>query len=164
MPLHGSRSRTRSPASSACRRARHNSRRGPSSSVWRRRFDLQSRRDTIAGRYAYDFNKDLGFNVAISSTKDREPALRHVVRLQQRERTADTIDNRTNDISAGLEYVRSEGMVRVAWDSSFFNNTIKQIVWDNPLRATDTNPIDASGYSNGNGRHSGACRCRPATA
>lgn len=115
-------------------------------------FDLQSRRDTIAGRYAYDFNRELGVNVSISSTKKtgNQPygmsfAFNNANELPM------PIDNRTNDISAGVEYVRSEGMVRVAWDSSFFNNTIKQIVWDNPLRATDTNPIDASGYSNGNG-------------
>ncbi|MFN7981914.1 MAG: MtrB/PioB family outer membrane beta-barrel protein [Vicinamibacterales bacterium] len=115
-------------------------------------FDLQSRRDTIAGRYAYDFNKDLGFNVAISSTKKtgNQPYGMSFAFNNANELPI-PIDNRTNDISAGLEYVRSEGMVRVAWDSSFFNNTIKQIVWDNPLRATDTNPIDASGYSNGNG-------------
>jgi hypothetical protein len=41
--------------------------------------------------------------------------------------------------------------------ASFFSNDIQELVWDNPLRATDYNsgnpatPWDPSGYSNGNG-------------
>ena len=52
-------------------------------------------------------------------------------------------------------------MVRVAWDSSFFNNNIKEIIWDNPLRLTDYTPYDASGYSNGNGPAKGRMSVPP---
>ena len=71
------------------------------------------------------------------------------------------LDNRTNDVSAGLEYVQPAGMIRVGWDASWFDNNIKSIVWDNPLRATDTTPFDASGYSNGNGPASGRMSMPP---
>ena len=115
-------------------------------------IDLQSRRDTLGLRYARDLNKEVGFNLAFTSTKKsgNQPygmsfAFNNANELPM------PIDNRTNDLTAGLEYVRPEGMVRVAWDASFFDNKIKEILWDNPLRATDTTPYDASGYSNGNG-------------
>ena len=71
------------------------------------------------------------------------------------------IDNRTNDMSAGLEYANTTGMIRVGWDGSWFNNNIKSIVWDNPLRITDTNPFDPSGYSNGNGPATGRMSVPP---
>lgn len=115
-------------------------------------FDLQSKRETLGLRYARDLNKEVGFNLAFSSTKKsgNQPygmsfAFNNANELPM------PIDNRTNDLSAGIEYVRPEGMMRVGWDASFFDNKIKSILWDNPLRATDTTPFDASGYSNGNG-------------
>src|SRR6185503_8478103 len=37
-------------------------------------------------------------------------------------------------------------------------------VWDNPLRATDTNPFDPSGYSNGNGPAQGRMALSPSNA
>ena len=115
-------------------------------------LDLQTRRDTIGGRYAYDFTQQLGMNVAVTSTgKTGNQPFGMSFSFNNANELPMPIDNRTNDLSAGLEYVRPEGMVRVAWDASFFTNRIKEVLWDNPLRATDTNPIDASGYSNGNG-------------
>lgn len=115
-------------------------------------FDLASKRETLGLKYARDLNNALGLNLAFTSTKKsgNQPygmsfAFNNANELPM------PIDNRTNDLSAGVEYVRPEGMMRVAWDASFFDNKIKQIIWDNPLRATDTTPFDASGYSNGNG-------------
>ncbi|HUR33590.1 MAG TPA: MtrB/PioB family outer membrane beta-barrel protein [Vicinamibacterales bacterium] len=115
-------------------------------------FDLQSKRDTLGLRYARDMSQALGFNLAFTSTKKagRQPfgmsfAFNNANELPM------PLDNRTNDLAAGLEYVRPEGMVRLGWDASFFDNKIKEVLWDNPLRATDTNPYDPSGYSNGNG-------------
>jgi MtrB/PioB family decaheme-associated outer membrane protein len=130
-----------------------------------RPFDLKSRRDTLSGRYAYDLNTELGFNVAFTSTKKsgNQPygmsfAFNNANELPM------PIDHRTNDLSAGLEWVRPEGMVRVAWDASFFDNKIKSILWDNPIRATDTTPFDASGYSNGNGPATGRMSMPPSNS
>ncbi|MGC4086173.1 MAG: MtrB/PioB family outer membrane beta-barrel protein [Vicinamibacterales bacterium] len=74
------------------------------------------------------------------------------------------LDNRTNDLSTGIEYVRPEGMVRVGWEASFFDNKIKQVIWDNPLRATDTTPYNASGYTNGNGSAFGRMSMPPSNS
>jgi MtrB/PioB family decaheme-associated outer membrane protein len=76
------------------------------------------------------------------------------------------LDNRTNDFTAGAEWANQQGMMRVAWGSSWFNNDIQTLVWDNPIRATDYNLgrppyYDASGYSNGNGPAQGRMAMAP---
>lgn len=61
------------------------------------------------------------------------------------------IDQRNNEVRVGTEWVNKKGMVRVDYWGSFFNNAIQTLTWDNPIRATDTFPYNASGYSNGLG-------------
>jgi MtrB/PioB family decaheme-associated outer membrane protein len=123
-------------------------------------FDLKSRRDTFGASYAYDINSELGLNASFASTKKSgNQPFGMSFAFNNGNELPMPLDNRTNDLSAGLEYVRSEGMVRVGWEASFFDNKIKEVLWDNPLRATDFNnglqppagPFDPSGYSNGNG-------------
>jgi hypothetical protein len=71
-----------------------------------------------------------------------------------------SLDNVTNEFTAGLELVKSDlGMIRAEYQGSFFKQNLPTLEWDNPLRATDydngktppAGPWDASGYSNGNG-------------
>lgn len=61
------------------------------------------------------------------------------------------IDQRNNELKAGTEWVNAKGMVRVDYWGSYFANDIQTLTWDNPIRATDYTPYDASAYSNGNG-------------
>ncbi len=115
-------------------------------------FDLQSRRDTAAVGLFYNATSDLGFNLSVSTTKKSgNQPFGMSFSFNNANELPMPIDNRTNDFSAGLEWANAQGMIRVGWDGSWFDNKIHEIVWDNPLRATDTNPFDASGYSNGNG-------------
>lgn len=115
-------------------------------------IELKSKRDILGLRYSRDLTSAIGLNLAFTSTKKAgNQPYGMSFSFNNGNELPMPIDNRTNDMTAGLEYVRPEGMVRVAWDASFFNNKIKEILWDNPLRASDTNPYDASGYSNGNG-------------
>ena len=115
-------------------------------------FDLQSRRDTASVALSYNATTALGVNLSVTSTKKggRQP-FGMSFSFNNANELPMPLDNRTNDISAGLEWANSEGMIRVGWDASWFDNKIQSIVWDNPLRATDTNPFDPSGYVNGNG-------------
>lgn len=115
-------------------------------------FDLRSRRDTLGAAYAYDFNRELGFNLSFATTKKggKQPYSMSFAFNNANELPI-PLDHRTNEFAAGLEYARDEGMIRLGWESSFFNQNIASISWDNPLRLTDTNPYDPSGYSNGNG-------------
>jgi hypothetical protein len=47
-------------------------------------------------------------------------------------------DSRTNDLSVGAEWSNKRAMVRVAYDGSWFDNLDDTLVWDSPLRLTDT--------------------------
>ena len=96
-------------------------------------FDLQSRRDTAAASLFYNATNDLGFNLSFSSAKKsgRQPygmsfSFNNANELPM------PLDNRTNDVSAGLEYATEQGMIRVGWDASWFNNNLHEIIWDNP--------------------------------
>jgi MtrB/PioB family decaheme-associated outer membrane protein len=128
-------------------------------------FDLQARRDTAALGLVYNATSDLGLNVSFTTTKKggKQPygmsyAFNNANELPM------PIDNRANDFSAGLEWANTEGMIRVGWDGSWFDNKIHEIIWDNPLRATDTNPFDPSGYSNGNGPARGRMALPPSNS
>jgi len=128
-------------------------------------FDLQSRRDTASGRLSYDLTHDLGFNIVAATTrKSGNQPFGMSFAFNNANEIPMPIDNRTNDVSAGLEYVNPQGMLRVAWDASWFKNQIHEVLWDNPLRATDTNPIDPSGYSNGNGPARGRMSMPPSNS
>ena len=47
-------------------------------------------------------------------------------------------DSRTNDVTLGTEWTKGRGMVRVAYDGSWFNNLDDTLVWDSPLRLDDS--------------------------
>jgi MtrB/PioB family decaheme-associated outer membrane protein len=130
-----------------------------------RPFDLQSRRDTLGGAYSYNATSALGFNVAFNSVKKSgNQPYGMSFSFNNANELPIPLDNRTNNMTAGLEYATSEGMIRVGWDASWFDNQIHEIIWDNPLRATDTNPYDASGYSNGNGPARGRMSMPPSNS
>ena len=128
-------------------------------------FDLQSRRDTSAAGLVYNATSDLAFNLTFSSAKKhgRQPygmsfSFNNANELPM------PLDNRTNDVSAGVEWANTQGMIRLGWDASWFDNKIHEIIWDNPLRATDTNLYDPSGYSNGNGPARGRMSMPPSNS
>lgn len=128
-------------------------------------FDLQSRRDTAAASLSYNATRDLGVNVSFSSARKsgNQPYGMSFAFVNANELPM-PIDNRANDISASVEWANSQGMIRVGWDGSWFDNRIKEIIWDNPLRATDTTPFDPSGYSNGNGPARGRMSVPPSNS
>ena len=47
-------------------------------------------------------------------------------------------DSRTNDLTIGTEWMKGRNMLRVAYNGSWFNNLADTLVWDNPLRLTDS--------------------------
>jgi MtrB/PioB family decaheme-associated outer membrane protein len=55
------------------------------------------------------------------------------------------IDQRTTNVNTGLEWANPQAMLRVNWDGSFHDNRIEALVWDNPLRITDTATAPAQG-------------------
>ncbi|HEX8027630.1 MAG TPA: MtrB/PioB family outer membrane beta-barrel protein [Vicinamibacterales bacterium] len=122
-------------------------------------FDLQQRRDIAAVALKYNATPHLGLNINVSSTKKggHQP-WGAAFAFNDANEVPLPIDNRTNDLEAGIEWANPKGMVRFAWNGSFFNNDVPSLTWDNPIRATDFNngllppagPYDPNGYSNGN--------------
>src|SRR5262249_9918943 len=51
---------------------------------------------------------------------------------------AQPYDSRTNDLTIGTEWTNTRSMVRVAYDGSWFDNLDPVLVWDSPLRLTDS--------------------------
>ena len=103
-------------------------------------FEIRSRRDTAAFglKYAATPNLDLNLKFATTGRTGYQPwgasfAFNNANELPL------PLDNRTNDISAGVEWANQKGMFRLAWDGSFFSNSFESLVWDNPIRATDFN-------------------------
>ncbi|MGE3275325.1 MAG: MtrB/PioB family outer membrane beta-barrel protein [Vicinamibacterales bacterium] len=130
-----------------------------------RPFDMVSRRDTAGFEYAYNATQALGFNVKFSTTKKSgEMPWAASFAFNNANELALPLDNRTNDLTAGMEWANRKGMIRVSYDGSFFMNDIQTLTWDNPLRATDTNPYNASGYSNGLGPARGQMSLAPSNS
>jgi MtrB/PioB family decaheme-associated outer membrane protein len=48
------------------------------------------------------------------------------------------VETRTTDLRLGVEWANQRGSARLGYDGSFFRNAIETIVWDNPLRVTDS--------------------------
>lgn len=131
-------------------------------------FDLQQRRDTAMLTTSIDARRNLALNLSFATTKKGGTMpWAGAFAFNNANELALPLDNRTNDFSAALEWSARKGMVRVAWDGSFFNNAYDELVWDNPIRAADYNSgiapfYDPSGYSNGNGPAQGRMSLAPA--
>jgi hypothetical protein len=133
-------------------------------------FELRVRRDTAAVGGTYQASEEVAVHVGFTTT-DRSGempwgasfAFNNGIELPL------PLDQRTNDLSAGIEWSAPRGMFRIGWDGSWFDNDVSTLVWDNPIRATNfTNglappngPYDPNGYSNGNGPAQGRMSLPP---
>jgi MtrB/PioB family decaheme-associated outer membrane protein len=126
-------------------------------------FDIQAKRDTLTFGLGYAATKDITASFLLNTYK-RAGNMPYGASFafNNSNELPIPLDNRTTDLSAGLEWVNNQwGMLRFAWDGSWFSNNIDTLVWDNPIRATDTSPYDPSGYSNGNGPAQGRLALPP---
>lgn len=123
-------------------------------------FDMQMQRNTTAAGLSYDLTQSLNLNMSYAATKKTGTMPWGAsFAFNNANELALPLDNLTNDTTVAAEWGFDKGLVRVAWDGSWFNNAYNSITWDNPLFLTDFNngktppngPYDPSGYSNGNG-------------
>lgn len=63
------------------------------------------------------------------------------------------IDTRTTDARFEIEWARGGSLARLNYDGSWFQNDIERLVWDNPIRISDT--TSPSAYVAGNGTSTG---------
>ena len=104
-------------------------------------FPMKTRRDVLSVGLKYRLTDTIGLNLAFSSTKKTgNQPYGAAFAFNNGNELPMSVDNRTNDLTAALEWAKaSTGMLRVAWDGSWFNNQYQSLTWDNPLRATDFN-------------------------
>jgi MtrB/PioB family decaheme-associated outer membrane protein len=125
-------------------------------------FNLESLRQTGAFSGAYEFSRNLTLDGGFSSAKrEGHQPWGASFAFNVANEVPLPVNSRTNDANVGLEWTRSRGMFRVGWNGSFYDNHVKSLVWDNAFRATDTNPFDPNGYSNGNGPAQGRMSVPP---
>ena len=111
-------------------------------------LDVRSRRDEAKFDLTYEATRDVDVKFALNTYKRNgtQPwgasfSFNDAVELPL------PIDNRTTDFEGHVEWANQQGMMKVGWDGSYFNNNITTLVWSNPIRATDS--WAGSSYSNG---------------
>jgi MtrB/PioB family decaheme-associated outer membrane protein len=111
-------------------------------------IDLRSHRNDVKVGFSYAASRDVDvkFGVNTFQRTGTQPwgasfAFNDAVELPL------PLDNRTTDLNAGVEWSNQKGMLRFAYDGSYFTNNIETLVWSNPFHATDSTASNA--YSNG---------------
>jgi MtrB/PioB family decaheme-associated outer membrane protein len=102
-------------------------------------FDLRLKRSITDARLVYSATKnlDVGFTLKNTQKEGAQPwagtfGFGDAVELNV------PVDTRTTEIGVAGEWTGARGEMRVGYDGSFFRNNINTIVWDNPLRFTDS--------------------------
>jgi MtrB/PioB family decaheme-associated outer membrane protein len=136
-------------------------------------FDIQAKRDTMTFGLSYAATEDISALFSLNTYKrGGNMPYGASFAFNNGNELPIPLDNRTTDLSAGLEWANKKGMLRVGWDGSWYSNNIDTLVWDNPLFATDFcktgisgqapgTCYDPSGYSNGNGPAQGRLALPP---
>jgi MtrB/PioB family decaheme-associated outer membrane protein len=102
-------------------------------------FDLRERRDTGNFSLRATPTPNLDVTAAFTSTRHRgELPWGGSFGFSNDVEVAVPYDSRTNDLTLGTEWTNGRNMLRVAYDGSWFNNLDPTLVWDSPLRLTDS--------------------------
>jgi hypothetical protein len=123
-------------------------------------FDMQSLRSTFSAHLIFAATDNLNLLLGYDLTKKtgQQPwgasfAFPNAVEVPV------VIDNTTTDVTAAVEWASHQGMMRMGYTHSKFDQAIASFTFDNPLYATDYNvynPVfgwyyDSSGYSSAAG-------------
>jgi len=102
-------------------------------------FDLRLQRDILSLRMTYTATPNLDWNVAIkNTTKDGTQPWAGTFGFSDAVELAVPVDTRTTDIGTSLEWRNDRASATLGYDGSFFRNNIGTLIWDNPLRITDS--------------------------
>jgi MtrB/PioB family decaheme-associated outer membrane protein len=114
-------------------------------------FETRTERKTGLFDLVYTATRDLDFTVNVTSAARTGSipfgapfGFSNLIELPA------PIDHRTTDARTSLEWANQRGLVSVGWDGSWFNNDVRTLIWDNPLKITDS-PSYSSAYSDGKG-------------
>ena len=102
-------------------------------------FDLRLKRTVTQFSATYTPTRNLDLNVAVSSSaKDGNQPWAGTFGFSDAVELPAPVQTRTTDLDTGLEWANSRGSARVGYYGSFFRNEFTTLVWDNPLRITDS--------------------------
>jgi MtrB/PioB family decaheme-associated outer membrane protein len=102
-------------------------------------FELRLKRSVTEFNTTYAAMRHLDVNVAFRSTmKDGNQPWAGTFGFSDAVELAVPVRTRTTDFGLGLEWANGRGSARVGYDGSFFRNEFDTLVWDNPLRVTDS--------------------------
>lgn len=119
-----------------------------------RSLDMRALRRTADGRVQYSVTPHLDLSLAVkSSGRSGQQPWGASFGLSAATVVPLSLDRRSNDVSAAAEWSNRRGMIRFAYDGSWFDNHTDTLVWDNPFRATDI--TSANAYSTGLGSSQG---------
>ncbi len=109
-------------------------------------FDLHERRDIGNVTATATPTREIDINAAFTTTRHTgELPWGASFGFSNDVEVALPYDSRTNDFSVGAEWMNNRGMVRVAYDGSWFNNLDDTLIWDSPLRLDDSTSAPGRG-------------------
>jgi MtrB/PioB family decaheme-associated outer membrane protein len=117
-------------------------------------FNLRQRRDSLRTGFTATPIKDLDLTINVSSMRrDGQMPWGASFGFNHAVEVTAPLDQRTTDLNAAAEWGNDRGSVRIQYDGSWFNNDVQTLVWDNPLKFTDstysTAYVDGLGTSQG---------------
>jgi Putative outer membrane beta-barrel porin, MtrB/PioB len=109
-------------------------------------FDLHERRDIGNVTATATPTREIDINAAFTTTRHTgELPWGASFGFSNDVEVALPYDSRTNDFSVGAEWMNNRGMLRVAYDGSWFNNLDDTLTWDSPLRLDDSTSAPGRG-------------------
>jgi MtrB/PioB family decaheme-associated outer membrane protein len=109
-------------------------------------FELRSRRDVADVRLEYAASRavDLRFSFLSTGREGAQPwgaSFGHTTPVE----LPAPVDHRTSNLGVAAEWSTERAMARLAYDGSWFRNAVETLMFDNPLRITDSPTVPAQG-------------------
>jgi MtrB/PioB family decaheme-associated outer membrane protein len=102
-------------------------------------FDLRLKRTVTQFSATYTPTRHIDLNVAFSSSaKDGNQPWAGTFGFSDAVELPVPVQTRQTDLESGLEWANDRGSARIGYYGSFFRNEFTTLVWDNPLRITDS--------------------------
>lgn len=102
-------------------------------------FDLRLKRNIADFKATYSATRAIDLNVWLRSTgKAGNQPWAGTFGFSDAVELPVPVQTRTTDLGLGIEWAGGRGSARVGYDGSFFRNDLGTLVWDNPLRITDS--------------------------
>jgi MtrB/PioB family decaheme-associated outer membrane protein len=117
-------------------------------------ISMRNSRDTALFDLTYSATRELDLKVNVRSfTKNGSQPWGASFGFSNDVELALPIDARTTDVNTSLEWANDKGRASLGYVGSWYDNRIPTIVWDNPIKITDS--TYSSAYSAGDGTSQG---------